>query len=269
MIFDFSALMVLLVAVSGLIWLIDASFLAPRRRTLAAALEGQLADDVIAETYPVPVIVDYAKSFFPIFLIVLLLRSFLVEPFRIPSGSMIPTLLVGDFILVNKYTYGIRIPVINRKVIEIGEPQRGDIVVFRYPLDPSTPFIKRVIGLPGDRVAYRGKRVYINGREVDASLVGTYVGMRSAAPHTGSQLIEEDLGDVRHQIILTPGTRSKDAEYRVAEGHYFVLGDNRDNSRDSRYWGMVPDENLIGKAFMISMNWDHGPDIGRIGSKIE
>jgi signal peptidase I len=151
----------------------------------------------------------------------------------------------------------------------LGEPESGDVVVFRYPVDPSTPFIKRVIGIPGDRVAYRDKRLYINGEAVPASSMGAYVGMRSAAPHTGSQLLEEDLGRIRHQIILTPGVRSRDGEYTVPDGHYFVLGDNRDNSRDSRYWGMVPDENLVGKAFMIWMNWDHGPDVGRIGSKIE
>lgn len=261
MIFDFSALLVLLVAVSGSIWLIDALFLARQRRERTSG-SGH-------EPPRVPIVVDYARSFFPIFVIVLLLRSFLVEPFRIPSGSMIPTLLVGDFILVNKYTYGIRLPVVNRKIIDIGEPRRGDVVVFRYPLDPSTPFIKRIVGLPGDEVVYRRKRLYINGREVVASSLGTYIGLRSAAQHTGSRLLEEHLGDIRHEIIHAPNVRSKDVAYTVSDNHYFVLGDNRDNSRDSRYWGLVPEENLIGKAFMIWMNWDHGSDLSRIGSKIE
>lgn len=255
MIWDFSTILTLLVVVSGLIWAFDSFVLAPRRR--AQGREG------------LPLITDYARSFFPIFLIVLLLRSFLVEPFRIPSGSMIPTLLVGDLILVNKYVYGIRLPVLNRKVLELDSPERGDVVVFRFPLDPSTPFIKRVVGLPGDVVAYRDKKVYVNGREVPHVPVGTYVGVRSAAVHTGARLISEALGDSTHEIILTPRAASLDGEYTVPEGHYFVLGDNRDNSRDSRFWGFVPDENLVGKAFYIWMNWDNGPYFERIGTNIE
>ncbi|MBI4695967.1 MAG: signal peptidase I [Gammaproteobacteria bacterium] len=255
MIWDFSLVMVLLVLVSGLIWAFDALVLAPRR-----TLHGESS---------LPIVVEYAKSFFPIFVLVLLLRSFLVEPFRIPSGSMVPTLLVGDFILVNKFTYGIRLPVLNRKVIEINQPQRGDVVVFRYPEDPSTPFIKRIIGLPGDKIEYRDRRVYVNGREFGYEETGTYIGVRSAAAHTGNKLLNETLDNgVTHHVIVNPGVMSFNNEYTVPQGQYFVLGDNRDNSRDSRYWGFVPDQNLIGRAFMIWMNWDRGPDLSRIGTKI-
>jgi len=257
-IWDFSTIMVLLVAASGLIWGVDAWLLKPRR--VAAAGDREVGE---------PVLVDYARSFFPIFLIVLLLRAFLVEPFRIPSGSMIPTLLVGDFILVNKFDYGIRLPVINRKIIEIGDPARGDVVVFRYPEDPSTPFIKRVVGLPGDDIAYRGKRLFINGEPVAYDPAGTFVGVKSAVMHTGAEKLVERIGDDGHDIIITPRAYSFDWEGKVPADSYFVLGDNRDNSRDSRFWGFVPNENLIGRAFIIWMNWDKGPDLKRIGTSIE
>jgi signal peptidase I len=258
MIWDFSTIMVLLVAASGLIWGVDAWLLKPRR--VAAAGDAEVGE---------PVLVDYARSFFPIFLIVLLLRAFLVEPFRIPSGSMIPTLLVGDFILVNKFDYGIRLPVINRKIVEIGDPARGDVVVFRYPEDPSTPFIKRVVGLPGDHIAYRGKRLFINGEPVTYDPAGSFVGVKSAVMHTGAEKLVERIGDDGHNIIVTPRAYSFDWEGKVPADSYFVLGDNRDNSRDSRFWGFVPNENLIGRAFIIWMNWDKGPDLKRIGTSIE
>ena len=261
MIFDFSAIMVMLVALSGGIWGLDAIFFAPRRRRTANADGG-------AEDPAVPVLVDYARSFFPIFLIVLVLRSFIVEPFRIPSGSMIPTLLVGDFILVNKYDYGIRLPVLNKKVIRNGAPERGDVVVFRYPQDPSTPFIKRVVGLPGDKIRYEDKQLYINDNKVAVESLGTYVGIKSAAMHTGARLLEEDLTGHKHELLLSKGGHNVSFSGIVPADSYFVLGDNRDNSRDSRYWGFVPDENLIGRAFMIWMNWDKGPGLNRIGQKI-
>jgi signal peptidase I len=270
MIWDFAAVLTLLVIVSGAIWAFDSAFLAPRRRRLAAATAAAGGPPVDAgERERLPLLVDYARSFFPIFVVVLVLRSFLVEPFRIPSGSMIPTLLVGDFILVNKFTYGIRLPVLNHKIIDLGTPQRGDVVVFRYPLDPSTPFIKRVVGLPGDTIRYHDKDVYINGEKVSHVPKGTYVGVRSAASHTGATVLSERLDGREHDIIHTPGARSLNGEFRVPSGQYFVLGDNRDNSRDSRFWGYVPDENLIGKAFYIWMNWDHGPGLGRIGTVIQ
>jgi signal peptidase I len=191
-----------------------------------------------------------------------------VEPFRIPSGSMMPTLLIGDFILVNKFTYGIRVPVVNRKIIEMDTPHRGDVVVFRYPLDPATPFIKRVVGLPGDRVRYQDKKVFINDEPVAYIPNGTFVGVRSAVQQTGAMLFSEQLDDVSHEIMVNAGSPSRDGEFPVPAGHYFVLGDNRDNSRDSRFWGYVPDENLVGKAFYIWLNWDQGPDLKRIGTTI-
>jgi signal peptidase I len=277
MIWDFSTILTLLVFVSGIIWACDNLLFAPARLRAAkeesearakAAPAAATPQAVEYEPPQLPWLVDYARSFFPIFLVVLLLRSFVVEPFRIPSGSMIPTLLIGDFILVNKFDYGIRLPVLNRKVIELGQPKRGDVVVFRYPLDPSTPFIKRIVGLPGDTVRYAEKALYINGERVDAVPEGTYVGVRSAASSTGAMMFKEHLGDVDHDILLMPGAGSPNGEFQVPAGHYFVLGDNRDNSRDSRYWGYVPDQNLVGRAFFIWMNWDSGPDVKRIGSII-
>lgn len=253
MIFDFSAILVILVAISGLIWALDAVLWAPKRSADADQ----------------PVLVDYARSFFPIFLIVLILRSFIVEPFRIPSGSMIPTLLVGDFILVDKNTYGIRLPLINKKVIQRQNPERGDVVVFRYPNDPSTPFIKRVVGLPGDTIEYREKTLFVNGEKMPQTAGIPFVGQRSAALHTGAIVADEELDGQAHQILRTPRVPARTHQTVVPPGNYFVLGDNRDNSRDSRYWGFVPDENLVGRAFMIWMNWDGGPVFSRIGTKID
>ncbi len=254
---DFPAVMVLLVVISGLIWALDAWLLAPHRVEDEAASESKM--------------VEYARSFFPIFLAVLLLRSFLVEPFRIPSNSMMPTLLTGDFILVNKYTYGIRLPVLNRKIFSIGRPQRGDVIVFRYPKDPTTPFIKRVVGEPGDHVSYYNKVLYVNGVASAQEVLGAYQGTGSGSEMTGASLRYEQLGDVRHSMLVQGEMPSMEGEMVVPEGHYFVLGDNRDNSRDSRYWGTVPDENLIGKAFAIWMHWDwgFGPSWGRIGQSID
>ncbi len=186
--FDFPTIMVLLVVASGLIWALDAFVLARRRRRAVAGVAEGVDGEQAGEPRPAPKIVEYARSFFPIFLIVLLLRSFLIEPFRIPSGSMMPTLLVGDFILVNKFVYGIRLPVLDYKLFEVSQPERGDIVVFRYPLDPSTPFIKRVVGLPGDRIAYYNKVLYINGQQADQRLIGTYTGHGSGACNDGRRL---------------------------------------------------------------------------------
>jgi signal peptidase I len=203
-----------------------------------------------------PLLVEYARSFFPVVLVVLLLRSFLVEPFRIPSGSMMPTLLVGDFILVNKFTYGVRLPVLNTKVIELGEPERGDIVVFRFPKQPSVDYIKRVIGLPGDRIGYFGKKIYVNGQVVNQTPISRYQGVGQGASMTGAEHLEEDLTGVKHSILISPGVPTVEDVFVVPQGHYFVMGDNRDNSNDSRYWGFVPEANLVGKAFFIWMNWD-------------
>ena len=268
MIWDFGTIMVMLVALTGGIWALDRLLLAPRRAARVGGAPTEL-----------PLLVDYAKSFFPVFLLVLLLRSFLVEPFRIPSGSMVPTLLVGDFILVNKFTYGIRLPALNRKVIELGAPARGDVVVFRYPVDPSIPFIKRVIGVPGDHLVYRDHKLTLNGQPVSTEDAGSFIGTKSAAPQTGYQHLREQLPGRSHEIIVNPqggfecpqvGVESSfNCEATVPAGHYFVMGDNRDNSRDSRFWGFVPDENLVGRAFFIWFNWDNGPGLGRIGQTIQ
>ncbi len=219
-----------------------------------------------------PILVEYARSFFPIVLVVLLLRSFLVEPFRIPSGSMMPTLLIGDFILVNKFSYGIRLPVLNNKIIEIGEPKRGDIVVFRYPKNPTVDYIKRVVGIPGDRVAYYNKQLYINGKRVKQISLGSYQGVGQGQSMTGANYLLEDLSGVEHGILTQPGMPSVEGVYVIPEGQYFVMGDNRDNSNDSRYWGTVPEQNLVGKAFFIWMNWDwqnKGVGFNRIGTVLD
>ena len=267
MTFDFAALLVLLTALSGIIWGVDAWFFARNRKPPAGGKRTE------------PLIVDYARSLFPVFLIVLVLRSFLVEPFRIPSASMMPTLLRGDFILVNKYDYGIRLPVLNTKVFGNGKPRRGDVVVFRYPEDPAVPFIKRVVGVPGDRVQYRDKRLVINGTELELAMKGIYHTDGVGSRENGSYLLEESLGRIKHGVLINPLQNSPvEVDQTIPDGRYFVLGDNRDNSRDSRYWGLVPDENLVGRAFYIWMNWSSDGlldlaswdvDWGRIGSRIE
>lgn len=268
--FDFELIMVLAVALTGAIWLLDAWLWAPRRR---AALAGAgLGGGQIVELPKEPLLVEYARSFFPVILAVLVLRSFIVEPFRIPSNSMMPTLLTGDFILVNKFTYGLRLPVLDKKIIEIGEPERGDVVVFRYPNNPSIDYIKRVVGLPGDRVSYYQKKLRINGELMEQESLGAYTGVGAGVGMTGANLRVEKLGAVRHSILVRAGQPSVEGDFTVPQGQYFVMGDNRDNSNDSRYWGTVPEQNLVGKAFMVWMNWDAsngGVGWGRIGSSIK
>lgn len=266
---DFAAVLVALTLLSGLIWLTDSLLFAGKRKAVPSRTAGAKEEKA---TPPVPLVVDYAKSFFPIFLLVLILRSFIAEPFRIPSASMMPTLLIGDFILVNKYDYGIRLPVIDTKIIENRTPVRGDIIVFRYPEDPSIPYIKRVVGLPGDHIAYYDKTLYINGEPMHQESLGTYRAKGSGKMMDGVSLGREYLDDVQHQILVDPERYSREVEGVVPAGHYFVLGDNRDNSKDSRYWGFVPDENLIGRAFMIWMYWDvrnGGIEWGRIGTMLK
>lgn len=274
--FDFPTILVAATLVTGLIWAADAMLLAPRRRQQAAALSGREGAGVdsrqVEQILKEPTLVEYARSFFPVILAVLLLRSFLVEPFRIPSGSMMPTLLAGDFILVNKYAYGIRLPVVNRKVMDIGDPERGDVAVFRFPLDPGTDYIKRVIGVPGDHIVYRDKTLFINGKKIPQIPAGSYIGKGAGLSMSGASVREEQLDDVRHQILVVTRMAGKNVDVTVPEGHYFVMGDNRDNSNDSRYWGFVPDENLVGRAFMIWMNYDGaagGVDWDRIGTSIQ
>ena len=274
--FDFPAIMVTAVFVTGIIWAVDAWLWAPKRHAAADALTDTAAEgaDLVAAKEKLlkePVLVEYSHSLFPVILAVLVLRSFLVEPFRIPSGSMMPTLLVGDFILVNKFTYGFRLPVLDTKIISVGEPQRGDVVVFRYPKDESVDYIKRVVGLPGDRIGYYNKQVFINGEPAAQSGWESYMGVGAGSSMTGVKQREEQLGTVLHNILIDPGKGTVEGEFRVPEGQYFVMGDNRDNSNDSRYWGFVPEANLVGKAFMIWMNWDSaagGVSWSRIGDSI-
>lgn len=266
---NFALIMFLLLVGTGAIWLLDHFYLRARRGAGSAE----------------PWWIEYPKSFFPVILVVFLLRSFLVEPFKIPSGSMLPTLLVGDFILVNKYTYGIRLPILNRKIISVGSPQRGEVMVFRYPENPSLDYIKRVVGLPGDRIVYRNKRLWINGTPVKVEPDGEYTYVEAGANFVAAQLLMETLGDRNHAVLVQRGVPSvhvagvrrfpfrDNCAYNeegfnctVPPGHYFLMGDNRDSSSDSRYWGFVPEANIVGKAFVIWWNFD---EFGRIGKVIK
>jgi signal peptidase I len=255
---DFEFMLVVATLVTGVIW--GGYRVLRRTGGFSATAAGE------------PLIVEYAHSFFPVLFIVLLLRSFVVEPFRIPSGSMMPTLLIGDFILVNKFTYGIRLPVVGEKLLEIGEPARGDIVVFKFPQDPSVDYIKRIIGLPGDRIAYYNKTLYVNGQAVAQTRLADYLGAGQGASMTGAALLTEDLTGVTHDILVREGQPGVQGEFQVPAKNFFVMGDNRDNSNDSRYWGTVPEANLVGKAFMIWMNWDWengGVALDRLGTKLK
>jgi signal peptidase I len=298
---DFSAVLFGITAVTGIVWLIDVLLLRGGR-VRAAQAAGKDPTQI-----PEPGTVDYARSFFPVALVVLLLRSFLFEPFRIPSDSMMPTLLDGDFIIVNKYAYGLRLPVLNRKIVPIGTPQRGDVVVFRYPVDPSVNFIKRLIGLPGDHVQVRNDRITVNGQPVPFRIMGSYndgcyINMQLAQEHIGSHTHESMLcpvplfrtpvtpagcnrseapgyycgGDSAAGLGSAPDPQAGDTpdfDKVVPPGEYFMMGDNRDNSDDGRRWGFVPEDHLVGKATRIWFNWDlkrsGGPLWGRLGSAIK
>jgi signal peptidase I len=263
---NFALIMFLLLVFTGAVWLLDYFVL---RRQRAAGR-------------PEPWWVEYAKSFFPVILIVFLLRSFLVEPFKIPSGSMLPTLLVGDFILVNKFTYGVRLPIVNVKLADINRPRRGEVMVFRYPENPSLDYIKRVVGLPGDKIEYRDKRLRINGEQVPVTPAGEYDYVESGLNFVATRRLNENLGGHLHAILVLPEAPSvqpggvrrfpfrdncayNDAGFTctVPPGHYFMMGDNRDSSSDSRYWGFVPDANIVGKAFLIWWNFDNFKRIGQ------
>jgi signal peptidase I len=265
---DFALIMFVLLLVTGGVWLLDHLLLRPKRA--ADAKEPWWA--------------EYSKSFFPVILAVFLLRSFLVEPFKIPSGSMIPTLQVGDFILVNKFTYGIRLPIVSRKLVEMNSPERGDVMVFHYPENPSVDYIKRVVGLPGDKVSYRNKQVFVNGVLQEQRHLGEYNYVESGLRFVHTEHYSENLGGHSHEMLVNPEAagihlgavaefpRREACSYNgeemsctVPAGHYYMLGDNRDNSRDSRYWGFVPDNMIVGKAFMIWMNFG---DLKRIGLSI-
>jgi signal peptidase I len=276
---DLELVLVIGVLLTGVIWLFDRLFVASARQHRAQATNSPNGStpntsDARMTSYKEPWYVEYSKSFLPVLLIVLVLRSFVAEPFRIPSGSMMPTLLVGDFILVNKFAYGLRLPVLHLKILALGEPQRGDVAVFRFPRNPSDDYIKRIVGLPGDHIAYYDKVVYVNGQPMKQLPEGDYTGIGSGIGMSGAQIKAEVLGGVTHDILIRGDRMNVGGGYIdqiVPPGHYFVLGDNRDNSNDSRFWGFVPEGNLVGKAFMIWFNWDIAGgvfDYKRIGDRI-
>ena len=266
MVFDFSFYLFLGTVITGAIWLLDSYWLAPRRNNVVQVESSTNKGVKVSRGGKEPILVEYSKSFFPVLLIVFLLRGFVVEPFRIPSGSMLPSLYIGDFILVNKFAYGIRIPIINKKIIPISEPQRGDVTVFRYPRNPSLDYIKRIVGLPGDHIAYYNKVLYVNDKPVTRRFVGQY----SGPGQPDANEYREKLGDKEHEMLLMPGRPgSLEGEYIVPEGMYFAMGDNRDNSNDSRVWGPVPEDHLVGKAFMIWMHWNDGIQWNRLGDMID
>jgi signal peptidase I len=273
--FDFALLLVVLTFVTGVVWLFDVLFLKRRRLARAGALAAAAGSEAerqqrATEAAREPILVEYARSFFPVILIVLLFRSFLAEPFKIPSGSMMPTLLVGDFILVNKFAYGLRLPVLTTKILAVGEPRRGDVFVFRYPKNPKIDYIKRVIGLPGDEITYRNKVLFVNGKEVPQSYIGPYIGSGDEGRKmAGAEIRHEQLPGAEHDILTWSLHSGAEGTFTVPAGHYFAMGDNRDNSEDSRYWGFVPEENLVGRAFVIWMNWDGGIDFKRIGTLVK
>ena len=265
---NFALILLILVIATGIAWVANRYYFAPRR--------------IAAGDHRVPLWVEYSASFFPVICAVFFLRSFLFEPFKIPSGSMLPTLHIGDFILVNKFTYGIRLPVINRKVFELGTPKRGDVVVFRYPRDESVDYIKRVVAIPGDIVEYQNKRLIINGEPLMYSGGTAYLdpeNMRYEKEFT--ETYPANLGGLAHKILNDPERTSagfqpekfpgiENCQYqssgltcKVPPGHYFAMGDNRDNSLDSRFWGFVPDQNLVGRAFFVWLNLG---SLSRIGS---
>ena len=264
---NFALILFLLLVTTGAVWALDALWLKRHR----------------APEAPEPWWVEYPKSFFPVILVVFLLRSFLVEPFKIPSSSMRSTLAVGDFILVNKFTYGIRLPVINLKIFDVNQPRRGEVMVFRYPVDPSVDYIKRVVGLPGDKVVYRDKKLWINGEEIKQVPDGEYSYVEPGLTFVTARQLTETLGTHRHAILVQPDAPSvhpsgvrgfpfrENCAYNdtgfscaVPPGQYFMMGDNRDSSSDSRYWGFVPDANIVGKAFLIWWNFEEFKRIGQL-----
>jgi signal peptidase I len=297
---NFALLLFVLAAVTMLYWLAERFYFAParrataqtlvdndakRRQTLAAQGISRVDGDIEPARQQIlqqPWWLDWTAGLFPVILVVFLFRSFLLEPFKIPSGSMVPTLLVGDLILVNKFHYGIRLPVLNKKIIAINDVKRGDVMVFRYPEDPSTDFIKRVVGIPGDEVNYTNQKLYINGQLAATQPVDNFYD-DSGSPRVYRPRFTEKLGDKAHQILVQPDAQrffrpdradgpfpfQENCRYtvegvtcKVPAGHYFMMGDNRDNSRDSRYWGFVPDENIVGKAFLVWMNFGNLKRIG-------
>ena len=278
---DFSLVLVILVFVSGVLWGFDTLFLLPRRKKAlenycssqnismdnleAPELLKEADQEVIVKLAKESIPVEYGKSFFPVLLLVLVLRSFLMEPFTIPSSSMVPTLRIGDYILVNKFTYGLRLPVIGTKIVSLNDPLRGDVMVFKYPGNPRINYIKRVIGLPGDTLRYEDKVLTVNGKRMSQELLAELPPVQP-----DRQVLEESLGGVEHTIqhMLVRNQFQAAREWTVPEGHYFMMGDNRDNSNDSRVWGMVPGKYIVGKAVGIWMNKEPGlhlPSFKRVG----
>ncbi|WP_354623529.1 signal peptidase I [Psychromonas sp. MME2] len=274
----FALILVILTFVTGIVWLLDKFIWGPKRVAARQAaqdkVEGVLDEQTLAGIYPENVIIENARSLFPVIAIVFVLRSFLYEPFQIPSGSMMPTLLVGDFILVEKFSYGVKEPVWQNTLIPVGEPKRGDIAVFKYPEDIRVDYIKRVVGLPGDKIVYKDKRLYLvpacekekcgNYKAVDTQYIGE---QDFADEESMMQVYSEILGEVAHKVLINPLRSDHVAyyyqqadtyayEWIVPEGNYFVMGDNRDNSKDSRYWGFVPEQNLVGKAVAIWVSFE-------------
>jgi signal peptidase I len=292
---NFALILFVLTIVTGVIWFYDHFVLAKRRRRLAdetlrafdarnamLSAEGirtqtQARDVMEANLLRQPAWIEYSGSFFPVIAMVFFLRSFLVEPFKIPSSSMVPTLLIGDLILVNKFTYGIRLPVINKKVIEVNQPQRGDVMVFKYPLDLSQDYIKRVVGVPGDVVEYRDKKLTVNGQamtyvplpdHLDAEKLTYLKQFQESLGHGHRMAVDENAAPVNLGSVMDFPSRDH-CTYsetgficKVPAGNYFMMGDNRDNSADSRYWGFVPDKNIVGKAFFVWMNLSNLKRIG-------
>lgn len=276
--FDFSAILGLLTLAAGGLWALDACVFKKKRieknQKLIQAmgledsldarsvtpelLEDHLKDHPEVHDTPMRMskLADYGRSFFPVLLVVFLLRAFIVEPFRIPSGSMRPTLLEGDFILVNKYAYGLRLPLTGSKLIDWGQPKRGDVMVFRYPEDPSVDFIKRVVALPGDTVSFKEGTLFLNGEKVPSEYLATSFDVDSTGIQRKVKHYTETLNSVPHSIYLSPFQEHNYPETKVPQGHYFVMGDNRDASRDSREWGFVPEELILGKAFYIWLSLD-------------
>ena len=253
---NFPLLLVLAVFITGFIALVDRVLLLPKRRAAVARFVDQVGDDADPsaqdELEKEPAIVETSKSIFPVLLIVLVLRSFLFEPFQIPSGSMIPTLEVGDFILVNKFNYGLRLPVSGTKILSVGDPKRGDVMVFKQPGQEHINFIKRVIGLPGDTVRYSGKRLWVNGNEIPQEFVAQLADNRSVY-RLYNESAESKQYEIRKEVMLNDPRA--EGIWEVPEGMYFTMGDNRDRSNDSRYWGFVPEKNIVGKAVYIWMHW--------------
>ncbi len=302
---SFSLILFVLMVVTGIIWCLDTFYWGKQRRAAADLALGEYdarrkrlteeglkldqgeRDVLEARLLQQPTWIEYSGSFFPVIALVFFLRSFLFEPFKIPSESMVPTLLVGDLILVNKFTYGIRLPIINKKIIDVNDPKRGDVMVFKYPVDNSTDYIKRVVGVPGDKIDYHGKRLTVNGKPLAYQTMPDYLNDISLAADPNdlySKQFVEDLTGVSHKILNRERAQSvslggvrgfpgrENCQYDengdgftcvVPPGNYFMMGDNRDNSADSRYWGFVPNKNIVGKAFAI---WMHFWDFKRIGS---